>query len=222
VLRRNIAGTSFESSFKDRLRNMISVRTAHAPSIPPPPSPSFSNTPPQRNESRVIIDLGEVLQQDADMHRQILNDPRLQVCRGCAAALPRDHLCLLLVMQPQVPVWEKAAETLAHEENPEYMTLKTASSTETETRKLHVGFDGQLGTHVGRARLRPRTLPHSRPPQLLNPRTLRSHHLNQLVAIDGIVTKVGLVRPKLEKIVQYCEATGSMEVSNPALLPPPP
>jgi DNA replicative helicase MCM subunit Mcm2 (Cdc46/Mcm family) len=36
--------------------------------------------------------------------------------------------------------------------------------------------------------------------------------LNQLVAIDGIVTKVGLVRPKLEKIVQYCEATGSMEV----------
>jgi hypothetical protein len=99
----------------------------------------------------VIIDLGEVLQQDADMHRQILNDPRLQVCHGRAAALPRDHRRVLLVMQPQVPVWEKAAETLAHEENPEYMTMKTASSTETETRKLHVGFDGQLGTHVGRA-----------------------------------------------------------------------
>ena len=48
--------------------------------------------------------------------------------------------------------------------------------------------------------------------QLLNPRTLRSHHLNQLVAIDGIVTKVGLIRPKLEKVVQYCEATGSLEV----------
>lgn len=48
--------------------------------------------------------------------------------------------------------------------------------------------------------------------QLLNPRTLRSQHLNKLVAIDGIVTKVGLVHPKLEKLVQYCEATGSMEV----------
>jgi DNA replication licensing factor MCM3 len=36
--------------------------------------------------------------------------------------------------------------------------------------------------------------------------------LNKLVAIDGIVTKVGLVHPKLERLVQYCEATGSMEV----------
>jgi hypothetical protein len=32
---------------------------------------------------------------------------------------------------------------------------------------------------------------------------MRGHHLNKLVAIDdGIVTKVGLVWPKLEKIVQ--------------------
>ncbi len=50
--------------------------------------------------------------------------------------------------------------------------------------------------------------------QLLNPRTLRSQHLNKLVAIDGIVTKVGLVHPKLERLVQYCEATGSMEVNS--------
>ena len=46
----------------------------------------------------MIIDLGEVLQQDADLHRQILNDPRLQVCRRCAAALPRDRRCLLLLL----------------------------------------------------------------------------------------------------------------------------
>jgi DNA replicative helicase MCM subunit Mcm2 (Cdc46/Mcm family) len=114
-----------------------------------------------------------------------------------------------------VPVWEKIAEKLAHEENPEFMNLKTAGSAEATTRKLHVGFDGQMGTHVCSAAslpfspssrcLTPRT-------QLLNPRTLRSHHLNKLVAIDGIVTKVGLVQPKLEKIVQYCEATGSLEV----------
>lgn len=147
MLRRSITGTALESSFRDKLRKMIS-----------------------RDESRVIIDLGEVLEQDADLQRQTLNSPR-----------------------DLVPVWERLAEDLAGEENPDFMNLKSASSTETERRKLHVGFDGQMGTH------------------LLNPRTLRSHHLNQLVSIDGIVTKVGLVRPKLEKIVQYCEATGSME-----------
>jgi DNA replicative helicase MCM subunit Mcm2 (Cdc46/Mcm family) len=66
-----------------------------------------------------------------------------------------------------------------------------------------------------------RLTPVSCPVQLLNPRTLRSHHLNKLVAIDGIVTKVGLVHPKLERLVQYCEATGSMEV-RPHARPLPP
>jgi hypothetical protein len=57
-------------------------------------------------------------------------------------------LQLHVLTWPQVPVWEKYAEKMAHDENPEYMNLKKAGAADAETRRLHVGFDGQLGTHV--------------------------------------------------------------------------
>ncbi|SCU86259.1 LAME_0D05204g1_1 [Lachancea meyersii CBS 8951] len=42
----------------------------------------------------------------------------------------------------------------------------------------------------------------------LSPRTLNSHHLNKLLSVEGIVTKVSLVRPKLLRSVHYAEKTG--------------
>lgn len=42
----------------------------------------------------------------------------------------------------------------------------------------------------------------------LSPRTLNSHYLNKLLSIEGIVTKVSLVRPKLLRSVHYAEKTG--------------
>lgn len=42
----------------------------------------------------------------------------------------------------------------------------------------------------------------------LSPRTLNSHHLNKLISVEGIVTKVSLVRPKLLRSVHYAEKTG--------------
>lgn len=38
-----------------------------------------------------------------------------------------------------------------------------------------------------------------------NPRTLASIHLNHMVALEGIVTKCSLVRPKVIKSVHYSE-----------------
>jgi DNA replication licensing factor MCM3 len=38
-----------------------------------------------------------------------------------------------------------------------------------------------------------------------NPRTLSSTHLNHMVALEGIVTKCSLVRPKVIKSVHYSE-----------------
>jgi DNA replication licensing factor MCM3 len=38
-----------------------------------------------------------------------------------------------------------------------------------------------------------------------NPRTLSSTHLNHMVAMEGIVTKCSLVRPKVVKSVHYSE-----------------
>ena len=38
-------------------------------------------------------------------------------------------------------------------------------------------------------------------------RTLTSRHINNLVCLEGIVTKVSLVRPKVMTSVHYCPAT---------------
>ena len=100
--------------------------------------------PPQRRESRVIIDLGDVLQHDPGMHRRILEEPRTQARPRIRLPPPVFPAC----RSPQVPVWEKYAQIVASEENPEFMNMKSVVESETETRKLHVGFEGQLGTHV--------------------------------------------------------------------------
>ena len=56
--------------------------------------------------------------------------------------------------------------------------------------RLRLGFSG----HFGAARV--------------SPRDLTSALLGRLVAVEGIVTKASLVRPKLARSVHYCEATG--------------
>lgn len=80
-------------------------------------------------------------QHDPSLQRQILDHPREQVQRPLPFAA-------LALTRSQVPVWEKYAEKMASEENPDFMRLKAAGSAETEMRKLHIGFEGQLGTHV--------------------------------------------------------------------------
>lgn len=83
----------------------------------------------------------------------------------------------------------------------EYMVLLQAAVTETakdldpsfgkvlKTRELQVGFEGSFGANS------------------VNPRGLLSSLLNNLVEVEGIVTRCSLVRPKILKSVQYCPAT---------------
>lgn len=63
---------------------------------------------------------------------------------------------------------------------------------EEEVRKAletkHIGFTGALGMNS------------------LTPRTISSVFLGKLLCVEGIVTSVSLVRPKLQKSVHYCEA----------------
>jgi len=55
--------------------------------------------------------------------------------------------------------------------------------------EVFVGLEGSFGTrHV-------------------TPRTLTSHLLNQMVCVEGIVTRISGVKPKLAKSVHYCEKT---------------
>lgn len=52
----------------------------------------------------------------------------------------------------------------------------------------HIGFTGSFGSNAQ------------------NPRSLSSSLISKMICIDGIVTSVSLVRPKLGKSVHYCEA----------------
>jgi len=57
--------------------------------------------------------------------------------------------------------------------------------------RIHVGFDGNFGG------------------SLVTPRTLTADHLCHMVAVEGIVTKCFLVRPKVARSVHFCPATVS-------------
>ena len=54
---------------------------------------------------------------------------------------------------------------------------------------FYIGFEGSFGSkHV-------------------TPRSLSARNLNNLICVEGIVTKCSLVRPKVTKSVHYCPAT---------------
>ena len=76
-----------------------------------------------------------------------------------------------------------AAET-AQNADPSLLKLLKAN-------ELQIGFEGSFGTHS------------------VSPRSLVSSLLNQLVIIEGIVTKCSTVRPKLVRSVHFCPATKS-------------
>ena len=54
---------------------------------------------------------------------------------------------------------------------------------------FEVTFSGSFGIHA------------------VSPRGLLSNFLDWLVSVEGIVTKVSVVRPKVKKSVHYCKAT---------------
>ncbi|QQP36521.1 Uncharacterized protein FKW44_021650, partial [Caligus rogercresseyi] len=56
--------------------------------------------------------------------------------------------------------------------------------------RLFVGFEGSFGSGH------------------LTPRTLSSSHIGALLCVEGIVTRISLVRPKVVRSVHYCPATG--------------
>eukprot|EP00891_Asterochloris_glomerata_P003690 jgi/Astpho2/3690/fgenesh1_pm.00060_%23_4_t len=58
-----------------------------------------------------------------------------------------------------------------------------------EGQEVRVGFVGEFGPHR------------------VSPRALTAHFISRLVSVEGIVTKASLVRPKVVRTVQYCEAT---------------
>ena len=82
---------------------------------------------------------------------------------------------------PIIPEIERALETIISSDH------KTDSK---QSKKYKVSFEGNFGTHY------------------ITPRGLKSDFLNKLVKVQGIVTRMSIVRPKLVYSEHYCEVTG--------------
>ncbi|KAJ6250674.1 intein-containing DNA replication licensing factor mcm3 precursor [Anaeramoeba flamelloides] len=81
---------------------------------------------------------------------------------------------------------EQALEEIVREIDEDYLKRQKIS-------RLHIGINGNLGTKLH-----------------VTPRQLDSSLIGQLVRVDGIVTRVSLVRPKVVKSVHYCRKTGKL------------
>mmetsp|Transcript_8754 Transcript_8754/g.11607 ORF Transcript_8754/g.11607 Transcript_8754/m.11607 type:complete len:112 (-) Transcript_8754:2128-2463(-) len=70
---------------------------------------------------------------------------------------------------------------------------KVANATDkafpTKTMKYYVNFEGNFGANF------------------VTPRGLKANLLNQFVSVRGIVTRMGMVKPKVQTSVHYCETT---------------
>lgn len=69
------------------------------------------------------------------------------------------------------------------------LAVHDASTTYSDDQRFCVGFKGSLGAHH------------------VTPRSVNSHHLLKMLAIEGIVTRASLVRPKVVRLVHYADKT---------------
>lgn len=66
----------------------------------------------------------------------------------------------------------------------------------TKTQRYYVTFEGNFGRNH------------------ITPRGLKSNLMNQLVSVQGIVTRMGMVKPMIQTSVHYCEATRKGQIKS--------
>ena len=88
-----------------------------------------------------------------------------------------------------IPMFNNHLNTQAKELKGEKIQVKDNTLLAKKEPRLQVAFTGMLGKH------------------LVSPRGLTAELANQFVGVQGIVTRVSLVRPKLVFSAHYCEAT---------------
>ena len=120
----------------------------------------------KKNVSRITLDLNRMRESEPLLTKILLKNP-LKI----------------------IPMMEKSlneiSKSLKGEKSLE--TKNTIQSTKEE--KIHINFQGMLGTH------------------LVSPRGLNAELTNQFVGVQGIVTRISQVKPKLVYSVHYCEET---------------
>ena len=113
-----------------------------------------------------------------------------------AQFVTKDPLSAIKMFQDQLNQTIKGMQEDNGKMNNEKMGLSTDSHFPTKIQVYYVNFDGNFGkNHV-------------------TPRGLKAELINQFVACNGIVTKMSIVRPKIQTSVHYCEATKKGIIKN--------
>ena len=101
------------------------------------------------------------------------------------------HLTKMLLKYPLkvIPLMEKTINEISKNLKGEKAQISNNNIQSQKEESLHITFNGMLGTH------------------LVSPRGLTADLTNQYVGVQGIVTRMSEVRPKLVYSVHYCEET---------------
>lgn len=148
----------------------------------------FLNHQESQKKIRGLLGRGNRLNVNMDELRQY--NPRL------ANYVLREPLAAIKMFQDQLNQTVKGMQDDAAGKGGEKQTADQQFPRKTQV--YYVNFDGNFGrNHV-------------------TPRGLKADLINQFVAVNGIVTKMSIVRPRIQTSVHYCEATkkGHVKIYN--------
>ena len=120
----------------------------------------------KKNLTRISLDLNRMRESEPGLTKMLLKNP----------------LKIIPIMERNL---NEISKNLKGEKSLE--AKNTVQSKKEE--KIHINFQGMLGTH------------------LVSPRGLTAELTNQYVGVQGIITRISQVRPKLVYSVHYCEET---------------
>eukprot|EP00727_Mastigamoeba_balamuthi_P007329 m51a1_g3216 DNA replication licensing factor MCM3 (850) ;mRNA; f:43082-46050 len=142
----------------------------------------------RKGERRLVVDLDALRRFDADLTRTLM--------RRAPDVLPafQDALTAYASSVAETIAFgggdgDAGADPDAAKQAAREREEAASAMADEDQQQYFVGFTGSFGAN------------------LVNPRTLKSHHLRSLLCVEGIVTKVSGIHPKVTKSVHYCEKT---------------
>ena len=120
----------------------------------------------KKNLSRITLDLNRMRESEPALTKILLKNP-LKI----------------------IPMMEKSLNEISQNLKGEKSLEAKNTVQSKKEEKIHINFQGMLGTH------------------LVSPRGLTAELTNQYVGVQGIITRISQVRPKLVYSVHYCEET---------------
>ncbi len=169
------------------------------PALSPQKYAGLLTTMKDKLSPRLIVNMNELRQFDPSVAKEVMEKPiemtlifeaTLKEVRAPRRDVPTPH-----AQSPPPPPPPQSRRDL----DPKFFDRVAASRqlflgpNGDKTARVHVGFEGNFGEGA------------------VTPRTLSASHLATMVAVQGIVTRCSIVRPKVVRSVHYCADTQQFE-----------